>query len=353
MTDTFQVALANIRSQQSAFEELDERAVEIGVVLPLLRRVGWDTENVSEVYPQHGLAGTNKTVDYDLQIDGESRVLIEVKCWGHPLNGGHESQLAGYCRLAQPSLAVLTSGRNWRLYLPPIKRKNAQLRRFYEFDITTARPADVASTFREFLARDRMSNVRPTVTAARKLYRESQAYETLKNALTEALSELAEDRNGQAELLQLLAEKKGITTSQENIERFIKWVPGPLVNEVPKGAAKTHTFPASFALPASPTGKKKYTCQVSRHNGWNNLLLEICELMRERHPENFRQEVLSITDRFVESKVGPAPKPIGSTGIFIKYGGSAEIERACYDVVARFGYPRESLVIEDSTGARL
>ena len=166
MTNTFDDTLANITSQASDLELRDERAVEIGVVLPLLRQVGWNTDNLSEIYPQHGLADGSK-VDYDLQIDGESRILIEVKRWSHALNDEDEGQLAGYCRLAKPSLAVLTSGRNWRLYLPPTQQAVSVLRRFGEVDITTVQLAEAESTFRQFLARDSMSDVKATVTAAR------------------------------------------------------------------------------------------------------------------------------------------------------------------------------------------
>ena len=52
MTNTLDATLASLKSQESAFKTRDEHAVEIGVVLPLLRRVGWNTENISEIYPQ-------------------------------------------------------------------------------------------------------------------------------------------------------------------------------------------------------------------------------------------------------------------------------------------------------------
>ena len=103
LTNTFHDTLASIKSQKSVFESLDERAVDIGVVLPLLKQVGWNTENVSEIYPQRGLADGSK-VDYDLQIDGESRILIEVKRWIHTLDDDDEDQLKRYCQLAKPSL---------------------------------------------------------------------------------------------------------------------------------------------------------------------------------------------------------------------------------------------------------
>ncbi|MXY43824.1 MAG: hypothetical protein F4Y50_07210, partial [Dehalococcoidia bacterium] len=100
MTDTFETTVATITSQASAFESLEEKAVEMFVVLPLLKQVGWNTENVSEIYPQRELSDGRK-VDFDLQIDGESRILIEVKSWKQTLNDDHESQLANYCRSAK------------------------------------------------------------------------------------------------------------------------------------------------------------------------------------------------------------------------------------------------------------
>ena len=350
MTNTFETTLDRIMSQQSTFESLDERAVEIGVVLPLLRRVGWNTEDVSEIYPQRGLSDGSK-VDYDLQISGESRILIEVKRWAHTLNDEDEGQLAGYCRLALPSLAVLTSGRNWRMYLPPIKRKNAQLRRFCEFDITDPQSMDVASTFREFLARDRMSDVKRTIAAAVKLHKESQEYRKFKTTFTEALSELANDKKEQAKLLQVFAENKGMLTSPENIGRFIESLHGSLVNEVP--TVKSRKKPASFVLPASLRGKSRRYHRVGSPIGWNKLLLEVCRLMQKRHPESFHKEILSVTDRFAEVKDSNFDIPVDGTGVFAKWGLAGEIREACYTIVTKFGYRRDSLEIKDSSGAIL
>ena len=179
MTQTFETTIARIVSQKSIFDSLDERAVEIGVVLPLLRQVGWNTENVLEIYPQRRLSDGSK-VDYDLQIDGESRILIEVKGWGHPLNDENEKQLEGYCRSAKPELAVLTSGRSWRLYLPPTQRVELKRKKFLDFDITTVQPTETKETFTQFLARDSMVDFRSTVAAAKKLLQEIQGREKTK-----------------------------------------------------------------------------------------------------------------------------------------------------------------------------
>ena len=199
MTNTFYDTLASIKGKSSDFGTLDERAVEIGVVLPLLRQVGWDTDNVSEIYPQYGLADGSK-VDYDLQIDGESRVLIEVKRWAHELNDGHEEQLADYCRLAKPKLAVLTSGRNWRLYLPPTRGKSTPLS-FSTLTSLQCNRRKQSDHFSIFLARNNMVGFGPTVAAAGRRYRESQAYLGFRKSFTEDWNRLSYDKNDRQERL--------------------------------------------------------------------------------------------------------------------------------------------------------
>ena len=352
MTDTFETTLTRIISQRSILGSLDERAVEIGVVLPLLRQVGWNTEDVSEVYPQRKLSNGNR-VDYDLQIDGESRIVIEVKAWEHNLDDRNEDQLEGYCRSAKPRLAVLTSGRNWRIYLPPSQRVGLNRKRFLEIDITT-RPKEAEETFRNFLARERMVDYRPTVVAAKKLLQEIQGREKLKETLTEVLNDLATDKDELAEVLMKLVERKGIQPSLENVKHVLNEpIYGSILRQVPT-TTNSRKQPASFALPSSSTGKNKRTLQLKKRNGWYNLLAEICELMQSRHPGNFWQNICSMTDWFSESQDSKFSVPVGDVGIYAKgRRTSIQIKEACYEIVAKFDYPRESLEIKDSTGAIL
>ena len=108
-------------------------------------------------------------------------------------------------------------------------------------------------------------------------------------------------------------------------------------------------MPASFALPTSPTGKRKMPRQLTKGKGWNKCLLEICELMQKRHPESFQQNILSFTDRFAETENSKFSIPVGDAGIFAQPGGSKEIREACYNVVTTFGYSREYLEIKDKS----
>ncbi len=351
MTDTFETTLARIISQKSIFESLDERAVEIGVVLPLLRQVGWNTEDVLEVYPQRKLS--NGKVDYDLQICGESRILIEVKSWGPNLDDGNEKQLERYCRSAKPELAVLTSGQMWRLYLPPTQRVGLKRKQFVDIDVTE-QPTETKQIFRRFLARDKMVDFKPTVSAAKKLLKEIQGQEKLKEALTDALNELANDKDKLAQVLQKLVERKGIQQSLENVKHVLE-EPAfrGIVNEVGTGT-KSQKKPASFSILASPNGQKMMSHTVGKPKGWYNFLSELCELMHERHRESFRENMLSMADRFAESKGPKFSEPIGEVGIYArKLLTSGQIRTACYEIVTKFGYPEDSLVILDSDGVKL
>ena len=347
MADSFKTVLAGILHQKSALESSPERAIEIFVVLPLLRSVGWNTGNASEMYPQHVLP-EGGIVDYDLKIDGISQMVIEVKRWGHVLNNEDEAQLANYCRVAEPKIALLTSGRAWKLYLPPTKR--SPLREFLELDITDVEPTKVERAFRQFLSRESIVNSRTTLSTARKLHSERQAYQKFRRAVTAAWNELVDNEDELVELTMEFSEKRGIPASRENIQRFLGSLHGPLVNEVPT-RPRSFRRPSSYVLPSSPTGNSGNR-KVKGPKGWNSFLAELCTLMYERHAESFRQNVLPI-GLFSGAEDSTFDRQVGKSGVYARYGNSREIREACYEVVARFGYPRDSLVIKDSRGTDL
>ena len=353
MTNTFETTLEYIISQQSDFESRDERAVEIGVVLPLLEQLGWNIKNISEIYPQHVLSDGGK-VDYDLQIDGESRIFIEVKRWGHTLNSEDETQLLNYCQSSKPrpKLGVLTSGWDWKLYLAPTANKgpNSDLKIFSEVDITDVEPHEVESIFRQFLAHENMTDFKSTLNIAKDLHRKLQSEHEQKRLLTEAWNELSSDKDKLAKLVLELAEISSITTNPDNVVKFVESLTQPLVNKVFETSKPSTKKPASFEL--SLPYEEKVIHKISRFNGWNNCRIEICELMQERHPENFRENLLSMSDLF--SEVGDTKFLIADSGIYLRGIWIAKPARAaCYTVITKFGYPQDSLVIKDSSGAIL
>ncbi|MYC30565.1 MAG: hypothetical protein F4X65_10835 [Chloroflexi bacterium] len=167
MLKTFAEMLKKIGSQANVLSELEERAVELGVVIPVLRQLGWDTDLVTEVFPQQTIRMVNNPggygqVDYALQIDRRLKVLLEIKRWSVELARAHQEQLNRYCTAASasahaPELAVLTNGRQWRLYRthwsridpPPI----GEISEFLRFDIINNDPLEVETHFRKYLER--------------------------------------------------------------------------------------------------------------------------------------------------------------------------------------------------------
>ena len=174
MSESFAGVLEKVEGQAGFLSKLDERAVELGVIIPVLRQLGWDTDLMTEVYPQQVIkivsnAGGYGQVDYALQIDRKLKVLLEIKRWSVELVRGHEAQLNKYCTAAgayaaAPELAVLTNGRQWQFYRthwsrvdpPPI----GKISEFLKFDIINDEPSVVECNFRKFLAREQFLDKR-------------------------------------------------------------------------------------------------------------------------------------------------------------------------------------------------
>ena len=80
---------------------------------------------------------------------------------------------------------------------------------------------------------------------------------------------------------------------------------------------------------------------------WNELVPNLCNLMYERHPDDFTSKLLGIKgNQFSESP--DRGVPIGNSGIYVKVGGgSGAIRQLCSSIAASFGYPEGSLTIEE------
>lgn len=349
MTTTFEETLAKINGQASVLGNLDERAVELGVILPLLKQLGWDTADLTQIYPQKPVTGGGR-VDYDLQIDRVSRIFIEVKRWGHPLNDEDEGQLRDYCLAGKPSLAALTNGRQWQLYLPPLQRNPRELRQFLTFDITDGSNESEAH-FSRFLAHRKMltkSAVRQTVADAGSLFRDQINRAAVMKGLSEALTELATDNNVLAPIVTKLAENYGVQPTEEQVKEFLSatgiLVKAPVVDK-PSGKKQVqkHIKPKSFTLHIEGEAQ---VVKPAKH--WNPLLLGVCLLMLERHPDEFSRELLEMPKWFSKYKESfRYSQPIADTGLHARWGGSSEIRAICPEIVSKFGYPPESLTIQE------
>ena len=349
MSTDFEERFLKIRETESSLKYLDEKAVEFGVILPLLGCCGWDTADVRQVYPQkplHTPSGRGM-VDFDLQVGGQSRVFIEVKSWTHPLREDvEEEQLRIYCAAGKPDLAVLTNGRQWLFYLPPTKKK-PKLRQFLTLDITTDEEQELEQNLRQFLSYESIQSIGRTRRAAKKLYDEHANTAVVLKGLRDAWNDLVHDREKLKDVLRHLTNDSDIQPSDDQLVKFLE-SSGSLINVVDDRGAdgrRTLSKPRSFTLPGAGVTEPR----AVKH--WNELMLAICKLMSERNPDRFREVVLGISSWFSESANSfRHSQLIGDTGIYVKWGGSEAIEKLCHLMVASFGYPEGSLTIETRGG---
>lgn len=78
---------------------------------PLLRELGWDTEDPAQVMPEYRLG--RGYADYALLKDGKPLLMVEAKKLGTPLLDA-ASQGIGYCIEDGIAYFAVTDGRQWR-----------------------------------------------------------------------------------------------------------------------------------------------------------------------------------------------------------------------------------------------
>ena len=114
--DDLIAAILDVREKLGRGLFTNEDQVSKGVVMRLLRHLGWDVHDPEQVASEFAIE--RRRVDYALlSKPSEPVVLIEVKRVGRLKVKGVE-QLFDYCAKRGVPLAVLTDGRTWSFYLP-------------------------------------------------------------------------------------------------------------------------------------------------------------------------------------------------------------------------------------------
>jgi hypothetical protein len=347
MTEAFRTAIERIHKQKAVFPDLEEKAIEFGVVLPLLKQVGWNTDDVTEVYPQRTIPNVGKP-DFDLQIGGNSRVIIEVKRWTHHLDSGNEDQLKKYCAAVKPRLAVLTNGHEWLMYVEPWTRlKQGKLHRFLDFSIDDE-PWDLERDFRRFLGRENLEEKQAadaTARAAKELFRSKRDDDGKIEELTKAWNNLATDKDALLGAVTTLGEHWEIRATEAQVKKFLAKA-GPLVSTVADNCnppnSQRHIKPESFTF-----APENVEPRVEKVSDWTGVRLGVCKLMIDRHCKTPGDIVPEFPEGWFFESDGQYRRPIGNTGIYVPTGGNRhQILQACTDILAKFGYHANSLTVQ-------
>ncbi len=90
-----------------------EALTRYALIDPLLRELGWDTEDPDVVVPEYSSGGGR--VDYALCKNGKSVIMLEAKKLDTPLNDAI-GQGIQYCLVEGTEYFVVTDGRCWEIY---------------------------------------------------------------------------------------------------------------------------------------------------------------------------------------------------------------------------------------------
>ncbi len=115
-----------------------EALTRYALIDPLLRELGWDTEDPNMVVPEYSSGGGR--VDYALRSNGKPVIMLEAKKLDTPLNDAI-GQGIQYCLVEGTGYFAVTDGRNWEIYEThkpvPIDDK-----RIVQFDLQDQSAAD-------------------------------------------------------------------------------------------------------------------------------------------------------------------------------------------------------------------
>ncbi|MBI2866255.1 MAG: hypothetical protein HYX99_02700 [Chloroflexi bacterium] len=108
---------------------------------PLLRALGWDTEDPEQVQPEYSAGGG--AADYALLEQGKPQVLVEAKRLGNALSAALEQNI-GYCIRTGAPYLVNTDGQRWEVY-DIYKQGPIDQKRVVTFDIASTDQNKVAA----------------------------------------------------------------------------------------------------------------------------------------------------------------------------------------------------------------
>ena len=100
--------------QGQGINEMSTRAVLIN---PMLKALGWDSEDLELVQQEYRFQSSDNPVDYALMDGGKPSLFVEAKALGSNLGDQKwASQIMGYASVAGVEWVVLTDGNEYRIY---------------------------------------------------------------------------------------------------------------------------------------------------------------------------------------------------------------------------------------------
>jgi hypothetical protein len=98
-------------------ENIGEQDTKAALIVPVLRALGWDVEDLEDVKLEYRRRPVDNPVDYALFLLRSPRLFIEAKSLGARVDDGKwASQILAYATVAGVEWVALTDGNEWRIY---------------------------------------------------------------------------------------------------------------------------------------------------------------------------------------------------------------------------------------------
>ncbi|MEN3930167.1 type I restriction endonuclease [Microvirga sp. W0021] len=123
-----------------------EEAVKTAIVLPVLRALGYDIFNPSEVIPEFTADTVGKKgekVDYAISLENDVQILIECKPISFKLEAKHAGQLFRYFSVTKAKFGILTNGRQFNFYTDLEEKNKMDMKPFFTFDLMELKNSDL------------------------------------------------------------------------------------------------------------------------------------------------------------------------------------------------------------------
>lgn len=290
---SLQIEIQDIQSQIKAGKFVNEASVSQGIILRLLKSLGWEIFDASCVSPQYSV-GSGR-VDYALcHPPNKPIILIEVK--GIGLASGGEKQLFEYAFHQGIPMAILTDGQEWHFFLPG-EQGDYQERCVYKLDIVARPVSESADIFQKYIDYSEIVSGK-AIENAKNDYRNVSKKRQIKDALPTAWYQLLEDEDEL--LVELIAERAeticGFKPEPETVAKFI----GSLVSSPPHVKTKDKPpIPINKPLSSKPISsteadqiriKKEFTGFILRGHKYQEsnaikVLMRVFEVLSSEDPD--------------------------------------------------------------------
>ena len=319
-----------------------EAIVKQSLIVPILRRLGWDDESDDEVVTEYNVGGGE--VDYALSHNRTAKVFIEAKREDEPLEK-HEEQLLNYAFKQGVVMAVLTNGTTWWFYLS--MREDPWRER--KFTVGQIDKPELPNRLIYILSKDNVTsgdaigNAEDLLRSQRILDCFPKAWETMKPDIVHLLTEKTQE---------LCGYRPNVT----EVEQFLSWIDNQAPTEagVPEPKAVT---PSDVSEPGGVKGTNDQSFIFLKDSypadSWRSMLRKLCNILHTKHKDSFEATALDCKGKKGAAHFSRNPNDfrahheVNDSRIYVNiHGGEKQLKVRAYDVISHFEYAQDDLRFE-------